>query len=121
MNIVPTPLQGTTFFNGGEVPSDTYTEYTGLDGNHFIFNSTFIHLIRYALSTMCLTEMSDTQRKLFLTYVDSINGNVFPTPVTKALDTELVNISLCIDAAGNVICGNSGLHTYVACSVDINL
>jgi hypothetical protein len=65
--------------------------------------------------------MSEQQRELFLTYIDAFNGIAPFTDITSSLDEELVNLTLCLDDASEVVCGNSASFTYEACGIDINL
>lgn len=99
-----------------------YTIVENLDGSAYLWDVIFIHLVRYGLSTFCISEMSTLQHDLFQLYVAAVSQEIAHTEVTTALDNELVKIAICADSASDiVVCGNSGLHTYVACGIDINL
>lgn len=105
-------------------PADTaglYLVVPRLDKTVYVFDAGFMHLIRYALTSFCTSEMSASQAELFLAYIDAFNGVAPFTDVTSSLDEELVNLALCADGASEVVCGNATSFTYVACGVDINL
>jgi len=56
-------------------PSDTaglYLVITMLDKTTYLFDAAFIHLIRYALTSFCTSEMTSEQLDLFLDYIDEI-------------------------------------------------
>jgi len=120
MNIVSSTIQGGGYFSNTDTLG-LYVVDVRMDGTYFIFDEAFIHLVRYALSTSCLSEFSSTQLDFFLEYIAAVDGAVHHTEATAALDYELVIISLCIDQTNLITCGNSDLHTYVACGTDINL
>lgn len=105
-------------------PVDTaglYAVVNRLDKTVYVFDAAFIHLIRYALATFCTSEMSSEQLEVFLAYIAAVQGIEPFTDVGSALDEELVKLSLCVEDASAVVCGNSISFTYVACGTDINL
>ena len=120
MNIVSSTITGKVGFSNADTLG-LYIVDTRMDGQYFIFDEGFLHLVRYALSTSCLSEFSTSQLEFFLQYIAAVNGEIYHTEATAALDYELVIISLCIDQTNLISCGNATLHTYVACGTDINL
>lgn len=99
-----------------------YTKVENLDGFSFLWDAEFTHLARYALSTFCISEMSNIQKELFQQYVAAVNQEVAHNFATLSLDQHLADIAQCVDHSTDVIvCGNADLHTYVACGVHINL
>jgi len=98
-----------------------YSSVDDLEGTTYIFDANFIHLVRYGLSTFCTSEMTTEQLNLFEEYIDAVNQITLFTPITSALDKELVDISLCREDIGVIVCGNAELHTYADCGTDINL
>jgi len=99
-----------------------YAKVENLDGYSFLWDTGFTHLVRYGLSTFCISEMTDTQKELFQQYIAAVNQEVAHSDATLSLDAHLADIAQCIDHSTDVVvCGNADLHTYVACGVDINL
>lgn len=99
-----------------------YAKIENLDGFSFLWDTLFIHLVRYGLSTFCISEMTTVQKELFQQYVAAVNQEVAHSGATLSLDAHLADIAQCVDHSTDVIvCGNSELHTYVACGTDINL
>lgn len=92
-----------------------------LGSRGYVFDPTFIHLIRYALTTSYTTEMSVRQSELFLAYIDAVNGVIPFTAITSSLDKTLVNLALCVDDGTTAVWGDSSNFTYAPCGVDINL
>lgn len=82
------------------------------DNDKYIFDESFIHLVRYALSSDCISEMSEKQIELLNEYlVDALDGQ-FESALNEALDRLMVNMTNNADLSGQIICGNSNLHTY---------
>jgi hypothetical protein len=88
----------------------------------YIFDTDFLHLVRYALSTDCISELNEQQLDLFMTWVNYntalMNDESYylrDDPVLS-LDKELIKITECIPDPGEIICGNAELHTYTACA-----
>ena len=99
-----------------------YAKIENLDGYSYLWDTGFTHLVRYGLSTFCISEMTIIQKELFQQYVAAVNQEIAHTDTTLSLDAHLANIAQCIDLSSEVIvCGNADLHTYVACGIDINL
>jgi 23S rRNA maturation mini-RNase III len=99
-----------------------YAVIENLDGFSFLWDANFTHLVRYALTTFCVSEMTVLQKELLQQYVAAVNQEIAHTDVTLSLDEHLTDIAQCVDNSTEVIvCGNADLHTYVACGVDINL
>lgn len=90
----------------------------------YIFDPEFIHLVRYAVSTDCISEMTGDQAKFFtdwLEYSTALINGFASYPVDSpivAFDHELINISECIDTSDQINCGNSILHEYNACIIN---
>lgn len=106
------------------IPSDAvglYVVITRLDKKVYLFDESFIHLIRYALATFCTSEMSLEQSEVFLTYINAFNGVAPFTPLTRALDNELVSLALCDEDGTNYACGEAELFNFAPCGEDINL
>jgi len=99
-----------------------YAKVENLDGFSFIWDAGFIHLVRYGLSTFCISEMTILQKDLFQHYVAAVNQEVAHSDATSSLDRHLADIAQDVDHSTDVIvCGNASLHTYIAYGVDINL
>ena len=98
-----------------------YSTLVTLEGTTYLFDTYFMHLVRYALSTFCISEMNVEQVNLFTTYIAAVNKEVAHTDITLALDKELVDITICREDAGVIVCGNAALHIYDTCGTDINL
>ena len=117
-------LSSTVFPKENIIYPDTlglYTEEPRLGYTAYIFDVDFIHLSRYALSTDCISEFTETQLNFFLEWVDynvSLMNNeasYLDNPAIEAYDYELKKITECIPDPGEIVCGNSILHTYTAC------
>jgi hypothetical protein len=87
----------------------------------YIIDTDFIHLIRYALSTECISELNPEQLSFFMDWIDYnvtlMNGEMpysRDNPIVT-LDYELVKIAECIPNPGEIICGNSNIHVYNSC------
>ena len=100
-----------------------YTAEVRLGYVKYIFDNTFIHKSRYAISTDCVTEFTDPQLKFFMDWLDYqvtlMNDSVTYPPDSPivAFDRVLVTLGECINTSDSIICGNSVLHTYTACIV----
>lgn len=87
----------------------------------FIFDDDFIHLTRYTLSTDCISEFTQSQLDFFMEWVDynvsRMNNEIsyIDNEAVTSFDQELIKITECIPDPGEIICGNSNLHTYNAC------
>lgn len=83
--------------------------------NVYLWDTDFIHLIRYALSSGCITQMSAQQLELLeLLIVNMTNGVEYS--VTDALSDTLYRITSCMPLTEGVDCGYSLDHTYVECT-----
>lgn len=87
----------------------------------YTFDAGFIHLVRYALSTLCISEFTTEQFKFFenwLYYNVALMNDEIPylddDPVVS-FDQVMTKITECIPDDGEIICGNSISHTYTAC------
>ena len=85
------------------------------------FDTNFVHLTRYVLSTDCIGEFSEEQLEFFMNWVDynvALMNNEVPylsdDPVIS-FDNEIIKITECIPDPGEIICGNSVLHVYNSC------
>ena len=100
---------------------DLFVEEPRLGYSKFIFDAEFIHLTRYAISTECITEFTETQLEFFLDWIEYNNAlmrSEMPYPENDPLfsfDREIIKIAECIPDPGEIICGNSDLHTYNTC------
>jgi hypothetical protein len=100
---------------------DLFIEEPRLGYSKFIFDDEFIHLTRYAISTECITEFTEAQLEFFLDWIEYNNAlmrSEMPYPENDPLfsfDREIIKIAECIPDPGEIICGNSDLHTYNTC------
>lgn len=85
------------------------------------FDTQFMHLVRYALSSDCISEFTDAQESFFLEWISYKNALVnnsvtYPkdSPII-AFDQALVDLSECINRSDEIVCGNSVLHVYTVC------
>ena len=100
---------------------DLFITENKLGYTKYIFDGNFIHLIRYALSTDCISEFSEEQLELFTNWLNYsvalLNGQepMEQDDVVVQLDALLVRLTDCTPEPFPIVCGNSNLHTHTDC------
>ncbi len=120
MKLLPTPVFPKESVNYPDTLGLYITEQK-LGYIKYNFAPEFVHLVRYALSTDCISEFTAEQFNFFqnwLYYNVALMNDEVPylddDPVVS-FDQEMIKITECIPDPGEVTCGNSILHTYNAC------
>lgn len=83
------------------------------DKDKYIFDEEFIHLFRYAISSDCISEMTEKQVELINAFLQDALDGEFETDLHRAFDELIVNMINNTDLSGLIVCGNSHLHKYV--------
>ena len=82
--------------------------------NVYNFDEDFIHLVRYAMSTDCVSEMTSSQLALYTLFVEHMLNSTY-TEETAELSDHLYRVTSCMPTQDGVTCGDSVNHTYTAC------
>ena len=83
--------------------------------NVYYFDEDFIHLVRYAMSSDCISEMSVAQEAFYELFILNVMNGIYDE-ATDALSKYIYKLTSCQPLYDGVECGQSLTHTYTACS-----
>lgn len=90
-----------------------YTIMESTSGSVFVFNYSYITLLREALTNGCMVNMSTAEKNMTYGFISYQNGGD-ATPALVALDKWMVNLVDCIDNPSLADCESAGF-TFNTC------